>query len=130
MKMSKVQAFKTIGWCMLVFAAVNLGSYILDMIEFNLQIPDEDGRRVLLLFMGVITAVEAVFYVLAGIEGIKTKFKLAKAALIGLIVLAVIDLAGIILAGNFEFADLRVILMTAVYAAFLYPAESEEQNRL
>ena len=39
-------------------------------------------------------------------------------------------LAGLIVLAVTELADLRVIPMTAVYAAFLYPAESEEQNRL
>lgn len=128
-KMELTKAYKVIGWCMIGYAIIDIALCVLNLLQFDSANIDANVKTFVIVAAIAITAIDAFFYVLAGIAGIKLNFKMGKVAFIALIIIAVIYLVGIISDKSYSPDDLRIILMPVVYGGFLFPAKKDAENK-
>ncbi|MGN1367301.1 MAG: hypothetical protein ACI4WX_00395 [Aristaeellaceae bacterium] len=124
-QMSKKKAYQVIGWCMLGYAFIDIIACALQLAEYGKTATPSSATTFVYVAAIAIAVLDAFFYVLAGIAGIKTNFKMGKAAWIAQIVIAVISLISVIASKRFTSDDYRIILMPVLYGSFMFYAQKE-----
>lgn len=128
-KLEMTKAYKVIGWCMIAYAIIDIALCLLNLLQLDAADIEANIKTFVIVAAIAITAIDAFFYVLAGIAGIKLNFKMGKVAFVALIITSVLYLVGLISGKSYSSDDLRIILMPMVYGCFMFPAKKDTENK-